>query len=160
MFGDIADAFSVAALIPWIVVFERNWGVKGKPLRGGEAAALDASVAFKKEDIQAIKASLRSPLVWLGKVYSSDFPGPKEDPIAAVRVARTNGHALAAEGLWHLPESSFEADVIFCGGYGTDDLMLVVLHRGQAVRHRSAARPVAAGGDLLIERLMRGRSKL
>jgi hypothetical protein len=59
MFGDMADTFSAVALIAWIVVFERNRGVKGKPLRGGEAA-LDAPVAFKKEDFQPIKASVDS----------------------------------------------------------------------------------------------------
>jgi hypothetical protein len=39
MFGDMADTISAEALIAWIVVFERNRGVKGKSLRGGEATA-------------------------------------------------------------------------------------------------------------------------
>ena len=47
LFGHVANKFPAPALIAWIVVFERNEGVKGKPPSGGEAA-LDALVTFKK----------------------------------------------------------------------------------------------------------------
>ena len=47
LFGHVADKFPAPALIAWIVLFERNAGVKGKPHSGGEAA-LDARVPFKK----------------------------------------------------------------------------------------------------------------
>ena len=47
LFGQMAEKLPAPALIAWIVLFERNEGVKGKPLSGGEAA-LDALVPFKK----------------------------------------------------------------------------------------------------------------
>ena len=47
LFGHMAETVPAPALIAWIVLFERNEGVKGKPLSGGEAA-LDALVPFKK----------------------------------------------------------------------------------------------------------------
>ena len=47
LFGHMAEKLSAPALIAWIVLFERNEGVKGKPRSGGKAA-LDALVPFKK----------------------------------------------------------------------------------------------------------------
>ena len=87
LFGDMADTLPASALIAWIVVFERSEGVKGKPLSGGKAA-LDALVAFKKDAIQAIKASLRPPCI-RGSERSTRACQPCSRTTVA-RVARTN----------------------------------------------------------------------
>src|SRR4030088_2580601 len=66
-----------------------------------------------------------------------------------------DGNALAAEGAWHDPEPTFEADIVPRAGDGTHDLMPVVLDLRQTVRHCTRARPIAAGRHLLAQRLVR-----
>ena len=58
-FGHMAETVPASALTAWIVLFERNEGVKGKPRSGGEEPPLTPSLRSKKRALQAIKASLR-----------------------------------------------------------------------------------------------------
>ena len=59
LFGHMAETVPASDLTAWIVLFERNEGVKGKPLSGGEKPPLTPSLRSKKRALQAIKASLR-----------------------------------------------------------------------------------------------------
>ena len=82
LFGHMAEKLPAPALIAWIVLFERNEGVKGKPLSGGEAA-LDALVPFKKvgspsdQGLTAVGAPrhawVRGPPLALGWIMSYSF---------------------------------------------------------------------------------------
>src|SRR5262245_21415415 len=90
----------------------------------------------------------------LGQVDICDLVGGEEDAVLAVRRERSDGDALATEGLRDLPVPSFEADVVLGCGDRADDLALVIFHLRQAVRHRARARSIAAGRHLLVEGLM------
>ena len=48
VFGHMAETVPASALTAWIVLLERNEGVKGKPLSGGEEPPLTPSLRSKK----------------------------------------------------------------------------------------------------------------
>ena len=73
----------------------------------------------------------------------------------AVSIEWTDRQPLATKGLGDLPQSAFEADVGLGGGDGADDLVLIVVHPWQAVRHRPRAGLVAACWHVVIQRLVR-----
>src|SRR5581483_5984781 len=73
----------------------------------------------------------------------------------AVSIEWADRKPLAAEGLRDLPQFTFEADIGLGGGDGADDLVLVVVHLWQAVRHRPRAGLVTACWHGVVQRLMR-----
>src|SRR5581483_1055146 len=81
--------------------------------------------------------------------------GSEEYAEPAVRIEWTNGKPLATKGLRDLPQSTFEADVGLGGGNRSNDLVLVVVHHWQAVRHWPRARAVAACRHIVVQCLMR-----
>lgn len=91
----------------------------------------------------------------IGQVDGCDLVGGEEDAVLAVRGARPDGDALAAEGLWNRPQPSLEADVVLGGRDRAHDLMLIIFDLGKTIRHRAVARPIAACRCLLAERLVR-----
>src|SRR6201987_1477933 len=93
--------------------------------------------------------------IWFGQIDGSDLSGAKEDTVVAVGDARSNSNAFAAEGLRHFPEPALEADIVLGGGDRAYDLVLIVFHFRQAIRHRSEARSIAMGRYLLTKRLVR-----
>src|SRR6516164_4585523 len=89
------------------------------------------------------------------QVDDSDLVSGKEDPVLCTVCRGPDGQALAAKGLGDLPKASLEADVGLGRGDAAHDLVAVVFDLRQTIRHRSLARPISAGRDLLAERLMR-----
>ena len=68
----ITASFPRPALTAWIVMFERDEGIKGKPLSGGNAA-LDALVAFKKARHPSDQGLTTAPLCFASKARAPPF---------------------------------------------------------------------------------------
>src|SRR5262245_48691379 len=91
----------------------------------------------------------------IGQVDSSDLVCAEEDAVVAIGRQWSDCDALATEGLWHLPEPSFEADVILAHWDSTYDLVVIVFDLGKPVRHGSRTRSISACRHLLTERFVR-----
>ena len=90
-----------------------------------------------------------------GQVDACDLVGGEEDAVAAVERERADGQALAAEGLRNFPQPPPEADVVAGAADRADDLAVIVCDLRQVLRHGARTWPVAAGGNILAERLVR-----
>src|SRR4051812_48904494 len=88
------------------------------------------------------------------QVDAGDLVGGEENSVLAVFRCRPDGETFAAEGLRHLPQLAFEADVGLGGRYGAHDLGAVVFRRRQNVGQRSFAGLIAARRHVLAERFM------
>src|SRR5215212_7916118 len=89
-----------------------------------------------------------------GQVYNCDLVRGEEDAVSAIGIEGSDDNAFAAEGPGNDPGAPLEADVILGGGNGAHNLMLVVFHLRQAVRHRVSARPETADRHVLIKSLV------
>ena len=72
----------------------------------------------------------------------------------AIGAQRADGDLFTTECSRDEPSPAFEADVIFGGWDGPNDLVLIVLDHRKAIWHWPGTYPVAAGRHLLTERLM------
>src|SRR5947208_13669673 len=64
----------------------------------------------------------------IGQVDFGNLVSGEEDAVLAVCRERSDGDALATEGLRHLPVPCFEADVVLGCGDRANDLTLIVFH--------------------------------
>src|SRR5258708_25680990 len=91
----------------------------------------------------------------VGQVYRCDLVRGKEDAVPVIGIEKPDGNAFAAEGPGDDPGSPLETDVILGGRDRAHDLVLIVFHLRQAIRHRAAAGPETADPHVLIESLVR-----
>src|SRR5688500_14079694 len=63
----------------------------------------------------------------IGQVDCSDLVGAEVDAIATICGERSDGESLAGEGSRDFKEAALEADIVFGGGDGADDRVLVVI---------------------------------
>src|ERR1700745_3450727 len=90
----------------------------------------------------------------VGQVDAGDLMSAEVDAVLAIECKRPDGEAFTLKGLRHLPKPPLEADIGLGGGDGADDVVPVIFHLGQVVRHGAQACSIAAGWLLLIERLV------
>src|SRR5262245_35044042 len=89
------------------------------------------------------------------QVDRRDLMRSEEYSEPAIGIEWTNGKPLTTKGLRDLPQSTLEGDIGLRGGDGADDLVLVVIHPWQAVRHCPRTGTVAACRHVVAQCLMR-----
>src|ERR1700687_4476193 len=90
-----------------------------------------------------------------GQVDVCNFKGAEEDAVLTFGCARPDGEAFAAEGFGDFPELPFEADIGFGGADAANDFPTVVLAVGRLLARVAFTWPIAGGGHLLMESLVR-----
>src|SRR5271169_3884239 len=91
----------------------------------------------------------------LRQVDGGNLMRAEVDAVVTVRPARPDRHAFAKERLSDRPLSSLEADIGPFAADLSDDLAWLVLRLGEPLRHRPGADPIATGGHLIVQRLVR-----